>query len=113
MRDLSGEEARLRQEIEKLDKLFEKKKGKRVLRTFLVFSGVVYLAAQYFGAMSNIIDYLTWLVLAPIFSGLIMFGASLLLLYIWGGAMEDEKHLARLEGQLIATMRFNKKNDEL
>ena len=108
MMDLSGEEARLRQEIERLDNIFEKKKGKRVLRTFLVFSVVVYLAAQYFGAMSSIKDYLIWLVGAPLLAGLIMFGAMLLLLYIWGGALEDAKYLSSLKGQLIATMRFNK-----
>jgi hypothetical protein len=115
MMDLSGEEARLRQEIERLDNLFEKKKGKRVLRTFLVFSGVVYLVAQYFGAMSSIKDYLIWLVGAPIFAGLIMFGAMLLLLYIWGGALEDAKYLSNLKGQLQAIMRLNNREymDEL
>ena len=113
MEDLSKEEARLRQEIERLDKLFDKRKEKRVLRTFLVFSGVVYLAAQYFGAMSSIKDYLIWLVGAPLFAGLIMFGAMLLLLYILTGSYEEIKHIAHLEGQLMATMRFNKKNDEL
>ena len=109
MEDLSKEEARLQQEIERLDKLFEKKKGKRVLRTFLIFSGVVYLAAQYFGEMSNIKDYLIWLIEAPILAGLIMFGAALLFLYIWGGALEDAKIIAKLEGQLIAVNRLNKK----
>ena len=113
MIDLSGEEARLRHEIERLDNIFENKKGKRVLRTFLVFSVVVYLVAQYFGAMSSIKDYLIWLVGAPLLAGLIMFGAMLLLLYIWGGALEDAKYLSSLKGQLIATMRFNHKNDEL
>ena len=115
MIDLLKEEARLRKEIEKLDKLFDKKKGKRVLRTFLVFSVVVYLAAQYFGEMSSIKDYLIWIVGAPFFAGLIMFGAMLLLLYIWGGAMEDEKYLANLKGQLQAIMRLNNREytDEL
>jgi hypothetical protein len=109
MMDLSGEEARLRQEIERLDNLFEKKKGKRVLRTFFVFSGVIYLVALCFGAMSNMKDYLLWLVGAPIFAGLIMFAATLLLLYVSSGAIEDAKIIARLEGQLSAISSLNKK----
>lgn len=112
MKDLSREEE-LRQQISRLKDACEKKKGLRLRNTFLVFSGVVYLAAQYFGEMSNIIDYLCWLVAAPILAGLIMFGATLLLLYITAGASEDEKYIARLEGELMATMRFNEKKDEL
>jgi hypothetical protein len=97
----------LRQIISKAKDTCEKKKQNRAIRTFLVFSGVVYLAAQYFGAMSNIKDYLIWMFGAPIFAGLIMFGAMLLLLYIHNGAMEDEKYIASLEGELNATIRFN------
>lgn len=105
----------LRQLISRAKDACDKKKDKRVIRTFLVFSVVVYLAAQCFGAMSNIKDYFIWLVAAPIFAGLIMFGAMLLLLYIHNGAMEDEKYIARLEGELNATVRFNirKNKDEL
>ena len=104
----------LRQIISRAKDACEKKQQKRVLRTFLAFSVVVYLAAQCFGEMNNLKDYLIWLVGAPIFAGLIMFGAILLLLYILSGAMEDQKYIASLEGELNATVRFNIRNkDEL
>ena len=105
----------LRHIISKAEDACEKKKQKRVLKTFLVFSGVVYLAAHYFGEMSNIKEYLGWLVAAPFFAGLIMYGAELLLLYIHYGAMQDAKYIASLEGELNATVRFNNRinKDEL
>lgn len=105
----------LKQIISRAKDACEKKQWKRIKRTFLIFSGVVYLAAQYFGEMSNIKEYLCWLIAAPILAGLIMFGSTLLLLYIWSGAMEDEKYIASLEGELNATVRFNirKHKDEL
>lgn len=105
----------LKQIISRAKDACEKKKQKRVIKTFLVFSGVVYLAAQYFGEMTNVKEYLCWLIAAPIFAGLIMFGAELLLLYIHNGAMEDAKYIASLEGELNATVRFNirKYKDEL
>lgn len=96
----------LRQLISRAEATSEKRKGKRVLRTFLVFSGVVYLAAFAFGEMDSIKDYLAWLVVAPIFAGLIMFGSALLLLYIFHGALEDAKYIASLNGELNATGRF-------
>lgn len=110
---MKDREELLRQIISKAKDASEKKKHKRVIRTFLVFSVVVYLAALYFGEMSNINDYLLWLIAAPFFAGLIMFGAILLLLYILKGGMEDEKYIASLEGELNATIRFNRKKDEL
>lgn len=97
----------LRQLISRAEDACEKKKGKRVLRTFLVLSGVVYLAAFAWGAMSSIKDYLLWLVGSPLFAGLIMFGSMLVMLYICHGAIEDAKYIASLNGELNATVRFN------
>lgn len=111
MMDLSKEEARLRQEISKLDALYEKRKEKRVIRTFLVLSGVVYLAASAFGAMNGIVEYLCGLVVAPFVAGIIMYGSMLVLLYMMTGGTEEIKIIARLEGELLATMRFNKKDE--
>ena len=105
----------LRQIISKAKDACEEKKQKRVIKTFLFFSVVVYLAAHYFGEMSSIEAYLGWLIAAPFLAGIIMYGALLLLLYIWSGALEDEKYIAKLEGELNATIRFNnrKNKDEL
>ena len=97
----------LRQIISRAEDACEKKKQKRVLRTFLVLSGVVYLAAFACGAMSSIKDCLLWLVSAPILAGLIIFGSALVLLYIHHGAIEDAKYIASLNGELNATVRFN------
>lgn len=97
----------LRQLISRAEDACEKRKEKRVLRTFLVLSGVVYLAAFTWGEMNSIKDYLLWLVGAPLLAGLIIFGSALVLLYIHHGAMEDAKYIASLNGELNATVRFN------
>ena len=110
---MKDREELLRQIISRAKDACDEKKHRRVIRTFLVFSAVVYLAAQCFGEMSSIKEYLGWLIAAPILAGLIMFGSALLLLYIHNGAMEDEKYIASLEGELNATVRFNRKKDEL
>jgi phosphatidylserine synthase len=97
----------LRQLISKAEDACEKRKQKRVIRTFFVLSGVVYLAAFSWGSMNSIKDYLLWLIGAPILAGLIIFGSALVLLYIFNGAMEDAKYIASLNGELNATVRFN------
>mgnify|MGYP006988382327 CR=1 FL=1 len=97
----------LRQIISRAKAACDKKKWLRVRNTFFVLSGAIYLAAFAWGEMSNIKDYLIWLVCAPIFAGLIMFGSMVVLLYILKGGMEDEKYIASLEGELNATVRFN------
>ena len=80
----------------------------------MVFSGVVYLAAFIFDEINSVKEFLGWLIAAPFYAGLIMFGSALLLLYIHNGAMEDAKYIASLEGELNATFRFNRRNkDEL
>ena len=105
----------LRQIISRAKDACEKKKQKRVVKTFLVLSGVVYLVVFAFGEMREIKDYLGWLIGAPILSGLIILGSVIVLLHIIKGGMEDAKYIASLEGELNATMRFNnrKSKDEL
>ena len=102
----------LRQIISKAKDACEKKKQKRVIKTFLVLSGVVYFVAFAWDAMNSMKEYLGWLVAAPFCAGLIMFGSALVLLYIHSGAMEDEKYIASLEGELNATFRFNRRNKD-
>ena len=97
----------LRQTIARAEDACEKRKGKRVLRTFLVLSGVVYLAAFAWGEMNSIVDFLGWLIAAPFMAGIIMYGSILVTGYIHHGAMEDAKYIASLNGELNATVRFN------
>ena len=105
----------LRQLISRAKDACEKKQEKRVRKTFLVLSGVVYLVAFAWDEINSWIEFLGWLVAAPFLAGLIMYGAILLLLYIHNGAMEDARYIASLEGELNATVRFNirKNKDEL
>ena len=93
------------------EKACEKEKWLRVKKTFLVLSGAVYLLALEFGEMSGAKEYLGWLLVAPVLAGLIMFGSMLVLLYITSGVREEERYIARLEGELDAIMRFNKKDE--
>lgn len=103
----------LRQLISKAEDASEKKQWVRVKKTFFVLSGVIYFIAFVCDQMNSIKEYLGWLAAAPFFAGLIMFGAMLLLLYIFNGALEDAKYIASLNGELNATVRFNmKKNKE-
>lgn len=99
----------LRQIISRAEDACEKKKHKRVIKTFLVLSGVVYLAAFAWGEMNSIVDFLGWLIAAPFMAGFIMYGSMLITLYIWHGAMEDAKYIASLNGELNATVRFNRR----
>ena len=112
---MKDREELLRQLISRAKDACEKKKHKRVIRTFLIFSGVIYLLAFTWDEINSWIEFLGWLIAAPIFAGLIMYGSMLLLLYIHHGAMEDAKYIASLEGELNATYRFNrrKNKDEL
>lgn len=104
----------LRDLISRMEDVCEKRKEKRVIRTFLVLSGVVYLAAFAWDGMNSIKDCLLWLIGAPLLAGLIIFGSALVMLHIHHGAMEDAKFIASLNGELNATVRFNRKNkDEL
>lgn len=111
MKDLSREEE-LRKQISRLEDACEKKKWLRVRNTFLVLSGVIYLVAFAWGEMSDIKEYLSWLVGAPIIAGLIMFVSMMVLLYIIGGALEDERVIAMLKGKLNAINHFINSKDE-
>lgn len=107
MKDLSREEE-LRQQIHRLQDVNENKKWMRVKKTFFVLSPTVYLIAFMTDSMNSIQDYLEWIVVAPIFAGLIMFASVLISLYITNGAMQDEKHIARLQGELDAIQSMRK-----
>ena len=108
MKDLSREEE-LRKQISRLEDACEKKKWLRVRNTFLVLSGVIYLVAFICGKMSNIKGYLSWIVGAMIIAGLLMFVSMMVSLYVTGGAMEDERVIATLKGELNAIKYHNSK----
>lgn len=104
----------LRQLISRTKDACDKKKHKRVIRTFLILSGVIYLLAFTWDEINSWIEFLGWLIGAPFLAIFIIYVAALILIYIHHGAMEDEKYIAKLEGELNATVRFNnRKNKEL
>lgn len=81
------------------------RKWMRVKRTFLVLSGVVYLLQLYHGLKSDKIDIdieslLSWLGIAPVMAGFIMFISYGVLYYIVTESMTEEKNIARLIGKL-------------
>ena len=104
----------LRDLISRAENASEKKQWVRVKKTFFVLSGVVYFIVFVCDEMNSLVDYLGWLVAAPFMAGLIMYGSVLVTAYIHHGALEDAKFIASLNGELNATVRFNRKNkDEL
>lgn len=111
MKDLSRGEEELRQLIDKKADAISEKKWLRLKRTFFVLSGVVYLQALYLGLDADIIDMeylITSLLAAPVVAGFIMLISYGVLYYIITGAMEDEKSLAKLVGELNAVIRLKK-----
>ena len=106
MRYLTREEE-LRQQISFMRDKSDREKWKRCGKTFFVLTGVVYLAAFAWGEISDIEEFLYCLIGVPFLSGLIMFVSMLVMLYISTGALEDEKYIAKLEGELNAVMRNN------
>ena len=107
MRDLSRAEE-LRQLISRTKDDCENRKWLRVKKTFFILSGVIYVAAFMFGEISDKEHFFEWLIIAPILAALIMFISLGVLYHITTGAMADEKAVARLEGELSATIRFDK-----
>ena len=97
---MQDREEKLRQEIYNFERIAEDRKTRRVKKTFFVLSAVVYLAAFMSGEMNSIQDYLGWIIAAPVAAGLLMFISLMVMLYITTGAMNDEKHIARLQGRL-------------
>lgn len=113
MKDLSKEEriAKLERLIHEKDDAFDREQGKRVKRTFLVLSGIIYLAAFMSDKTSGIDDYLRWILAAPIMSGLIMFVSYGVWAYVIHGALKRAETIAELKGELIA-IKLSKYNKE-
>lgn len=93
--------------IAKKDYDFDKEQGKRIKRTFLVLSGVIYLIALYYGLENgingiDIEDILCFLIVPPFVAGCVMFISSMILLHITNGATQKTETIAKLEGELNA-----------
>jgi hypothetical protein len=111
---MQDREEKLRQRILEMAHTCGDKKWKRVKRTFLVLSGAIYLLVFMYGKeINDIKDFLTILIGVPIASGFIMFIAYAILAYIITGALEEEKAIARLEGELNAIKFSDKKEKEV
>lgn len=109
MRDLSKKEEELRQRIYRLENSINDNKWKRVKKTFFILSAIVYVTIFVCNGMNCVQEFLWWILVAPIFAGILMFISVLVTLYIADGAMKDEKAIARLQGELdaIQSMKFN------
>ena len=103
----SNKKIALEQRIAKLKESADNKKWKRVKRTFFVLCGVVFLAVFVLGEIRTKQDFFIYLLCTPVASGLIMAASTLVMLYVTSGAMEDEKHIARLEGELNTISSLN------
>jgi hypothetical protein len=111
MEDLSREE-KLEQEILEMAENCGDKKWLRVKKTFFVLCGVIYLIELYCvlkcGTSDINIGTICGLLFAPLFAaGFIMFISYGILFYIIGGAMKDEKAIAKKIGELEA-IKFSK-----
>jgi hypothetical protein len=111
MKDLEREEE-LRRLISVMRDKCDKEKWRRIKRTFFVLCGVVYLAAFIWGGINNMTEFFCCLMAGPIISAFIIYASTMVLFYISSGAMDDEKYIARLEGELNAITQFNRKKDE-
>lgn len=111
---MQGREEKLRQRISTMRDACEKRKRMRIKKTFFFLSGAIYLLAFICGEIrGDIKEYLIWIIEAPILSGVVMVISLLVSLFITTGAMEDEKSIAKLEGELNAIKFSDKKDKEV
>lgn len=113
MSDLSREEE-LERRIYLLEEASDNKKWERTKRTFFVLSAVVYFIFFITGRMNSLLDFLGWIILAPICAGILMFISAIILIYMVNGAAQENKEIARLKGELYAiqSMKYEKWNKE-
>lgn len=95
-------EENLRQQIHNFKRIADERKTKRIIKTLAALSAIIYVTAFMSGGMNGIQDYLLWIIAAPVSAALIMFISALVMLYVFSGALSDEKYLARLQGELKA-----------
>ena len=110
MRDLERE-AELERIIYDKAEACSEKKWRRLKRTYFVLTGVIYLIALYCGLDYKRIDieyFLSWFIASPVLAGFVLLISYGILHYIITGAMEEEKEIAKLQGQLIAIKSFDK-----
>ena len=104
----SSKEEKAKQEISELEKLisekdyaFDAEQWKRVKRTFLVLSGVIYLVMFMQGAISGTKEFFEWLIVAPVMAGFIMLISYGVLCYIMNGALKRAATISELKGRLF------------
>ena len=111
MKDLAREKELERLIYEKTEKS-EKKKWVRLKRTYFVLTGVLYLIMLRLIKISDLEDFLSWLVSAPVLAGFILIISYGILCYIITNSMEEEKEIAVLKGKLIERKYFINSKDE-
>lgn len=111
MEDLEREKELERLIYEKVEACNEKK-WMRLKRTYFVLTGVLYLITLRIIEISNIEDFFSWLVSAPVLAGFILLISYGILYYMITNSMEEEKEIAELKGKYTERKYFINREDE-
>lgn len=111
MKDLTREKELERLIYEKVEACSEKK-WVRLKRTYFVLTGVLYLIMLRLIEISDIEDFLSWLVSAPVLAGFILIISYGILYYMITNSMEEEKEIAELKGKYNERKYFINREDE-
>ena len=81
--------------------VYGENRWKRIKRTFLVLSAIIYVFALCGGAMSSLKYFLAWILVAPVMAGFVMLLSWAVLSDIVTGIIKEEKDIAELHGKLM------------
>ena len=90
----------LRQEIFELEKIYQKKKNKINLYTFIFLGIAFYICGIWFGYMNSVTDYLSGIVISYVFAGFYMFISILVFTPIFNCCSNEIESITRLKTKL-------------
>lgn len=90
----------LKKQIAEYDNIFEKRKQKRVIITFLGLSVAFYILGIILGEFQNITEYLMGLILAPVIAVIYMFVNTLIFLPLNTKAIDEAVFMEHLKTEL-------------
>lgn len=95
-----NKQEQLKKQIEEYDNIFEKRKQKRVIITFLGLSVAFYILGIILGDFHNITEYLMYLILAPVIAVIYMFVNTLIFLPLNTKAIDEAVFMEHLKTEL-------------